>query len=247
MTPRILFHLPLDQAFQPSVAKGDDTAHIDPEGDSPKFRDDGVRAGFHFSANSRLNIPVQGNFDRTSGTVMLHFKPDWDAEFDDELGRILWDLRIDHGSVVPDDPSQRWALVYPNPSAVRVGRDEETVGRWRFCVETDRNRYVIGTKGKRPDRRSRQAVWGAPQSFRAGEWLHLAVAWTSDEGAIFVNGRENGSGRLNEGLPCRPLPETMQLGALSSWMNAGACGVISDFRVYDGALTCEQIRLSARD
>ena len=173
---------------------------------------------------------------------MLHFKPDWDANFDDDLGRILWDLRIDHGSIMPDDPSQRWALVYPNPTAVQLGRGEETVGRWRFCVETNRNLYVIGSRKKRPDRRTRQAVWGAPQTFRAGAWLHLAITWTATEGAIFVNSREDGRASLNEGLPWLPLPECMQIGAISSWMNAGACGVISDFRIYDQALSTQQVR-----
>jgi hypothetical protein len=234
--PRLLFHLPLKQNLQPVVGYAKASVQSDSESAPIEFWDDGVRAGLYFGPDSRVDIPMQGNFNPEAGTVMLYFKPDWDADLDDELGRIVWDLRIDHGSIMPDDPSQRWALVYPNPSAVRGGRSEETVARWRFCVETDRNRYVIGTKTKRSDSRTRQAVWGKQQSFRAGDWLHLAVTWTTTEGAIFVNSREEGRTVLKEGLPWRPLPESMQLGAFSSWMNAGACGIISDFRVYDGAL-----------
>ena len=72
-------------------------------------------------------------FGRAEGTVMMWFKPDWDAQsgFADGLGRILWDLRIEHGSVVPDDPSQRWAIVYPHPIGTR---DPSTLQCWRFCV-----------------------------------------------------------------------------------------------------------------
>jgi len=166
---------------------------------------------------------------------MLWFKPDWDADtgFQDGLGCILWDLRIDSGSVVSDDPSQRWALVYPNPS---TKRDPRTVRCWRFCIETNRNLYVIGTTQRRTDKRTRQAVFGSQQSFKAGQWMHLAVTWTREVGAIWVNGREDARAPLSEGLPWRPLPKMMQVGAVPSWINAGPCGVISDFRVCGVAL-----------
>lgn len=166
---------------------------------------------------------------------MLWFKPDWDADhhFPDNLGRILWDLRIDYGSVAPDDPSQRWALVYTNPGGKR---DPRTLQCWRFCVATNRNRYVIGTTELRKDNRTRQAVFSSKQKFNAGQWMHLAVTWTTNAGTIWVNGHEDASEPLPEGLPTRPLPEMMQVGAISGWINAGACGVISDFRVCGVAL-----------
>jgi hypothetical protein len=103
-------------------------------------------------------------------------------------------------------------------------------------VETNRNRYLIGTKTPRQDARTRQGVFGSQQDFRAGQWLHLAVSWTPEAGAIHVNGRLDARAPLPEGLPGRPLPETMQVGAIASWINAGPSGVISDFRVYGMAL-----------
>ena len=79
-------------------------------------------------------------------------------------------------------------------------------------------------------------MFGSQQDFRAGTWLHLAVTWTAESGAIYVNGRMDGQGTLPEGLPDRPLPETMQVGAMTSWINAGPSGTISDFRIYGAAL-----------
>jgi hypothetical protein len=37
----------------------------------------------------------------------------------------------------------------------------------------------------------------------------------------------------------------MQLGAIASWINQGACGVISDFRVYGSDLSADAIRREA--
>ena len=176
---------------------------------------------------------------------MLWLKPDWDAYFQDTLGRILWDLRIEHGSLVPNDPSQRWALVYPNPAGKGTGRSGDTLQRWCFCIATNRNQYVIGTTQKRPDQRTRQAVFGSQQHFKANEWMHLTVTWTKEQGVLFVNGCEDGRGDLPEGLPWLSLPERMQLGAIPSWINAGACGVLADFRVYSIPLDRAQLRLEA--
>jgi len=85
-------------------------------------------------------------------------------------------------------------------------------------------------------------VFGSKQFFKAGRWMHLAVTWTSNSGAVFVNGEEDGRSELKEGLPEKPLPETMQIGAVSSWINAGACGIIADFTIYSRALEQKSIQ-----
>lgn len=244
----LLLSVPLIGSLDASFAVGDGRAHVDPRGSSPSFEDDGVRAGARFALDTCVTYAAEGNFNRHEGTVMLWYKPDWDAQqgFEDGLGRILWDLRIEHGSIVPDDPSQRWALVFPNPSGKgKGGRSDSTYGCWRLSIETNRNRYIIGTRQLRQDKRTRQAVFGSQQHFGAGEWMHLAVVWTRDAGIIWVNGREDARGELTEGLPDRPLPERTQLGAIPSWINAGACGTISDFRIYGKALEGQQIAQEA--
>ena len=71
--------------------------------------------------------------------------------------------------------------------------------------------------------------------------MHLAVTWTKNKGKIYINGYLDAQAVLHEGLPDRPLPKYMQLGAITSWINAGACGVISDFRIYSKALSQKQI------
>lgn len=237
----LLFCVPLAQDINAAYARGQPEGMVDEQGGKPVFEDDGVRNGARFGRDTCVHYCVEGNFNRNEGTVMLWFKPDWDAHFEDTLGRILWDMRIEHGSVVKDDLSQRWAIVYPNPAGIGKGRDDETFNRWRFCIATDRNRYIVGTDEKRPDQRTRQAVFGTEQHFKASEWMHLAFTWTRDEGAIFVNGRLDAQSELPEGLPDRPLPKYMQLGAFSSWINAGACGVLADFRIYRKALSQNQI------
>jgi len=236
----LLLHVPLKYDIKPIYARGKQLAYVDSQGTVPSFEEDSVRPGARFGRNTCVRYPVEGNFNRYEGTAMMWFKPDWASDYRDELGRILWDLRIEYGSVVPNDPSQRWAIVYPSlppeDADSKPGRPPETLQRWRFCIATDRNRYIIGTQRHRPDRRSRQAVWGSQQSFPAGHWMHIAVSWTENEGVIFVNATEDARSELAEGLPWRPLPETMQLGAVSSWINAGPCGVIADFRIYERAL-----------
>lgn len=233
-----LFRAPLVDSIDAEYAAGSPTGTVDEDATPPTFEDDGVRPGARFARDTCVYYEVADNFRREAGTVMLWFKPDWDAHFEDDLGRILWDLRLEtfhHGEDRPD-PSQRWALVYPSPKGHEIGRPPETLDRWRFCVATDRNAYLIGTTELRPDERSRQAVFGTEQCFDAGDWLHLAATWTPTEGAIFVDGKEDARSELAEGLPDRPLPEHMQLGALASWMNAGAEGVLADFRLYGEAL-----------
>ena len=243
-TPGLLLHVPFQDSVQARLARGDAGGTVDPKGEPPVFRTDEARSGAYFGRNTCVHYGTAGNFNRTEGTVTLWFKPDWSADFDDTSGRVLWDVRIEEGSVVPDDPSQRWALVYPNP--IRGKQNPETVHRWRFCVATNRNRLIIGTDKPRPDKRTRQAVWGSPQSFPAGQWMHLAVSWNAESGAIYVNGREDARAPLPEGLPWRRLPETLQVGALESWINAGPCGVIADFRVFGHALSGEEIRLTGQ-
>ena len=239
----LLFHAPLTDSLNASFSAGDGMALISPNGSDPSFEDDGIRAGANFARDTCVTYAVEENFNRQEGTVLLWFKPDWDAqEFQDDLGRIIWDVRIVHGSVVADDPSQRWALVFPNPTGKGRGhRSDSTFGCWRFCVEINRNRFVIGTREPRKDSRTRQAVFGTQQEFKAGQWIHLAVGWNSDTGVIWVNALEDRREKLEEGLPDRPLPERMQLGAIPSWINAGACGVIADFRVYGTLLGHEEV------
>ena len=241
----LLLHVPFADSLDAAFALGDGRGTVDARGTHPSFEFDGVRRGARFGRDTCVLYRVEGNFNRQEGTVMLYFRPDWDSAFVNDLGRILWDLRIEHGSVVPDDPSQRWALVYTNPGGKgkacpeqrrRGGRDDSTFGCWRFCVETNRNRYVLGTTDLRKDPRTRQSVFGSQQNFKAGQWIHLTVSWTPEIGAIYVDGRLDTRAPLPEGLPSRPLPETMQVGAIASWINAGSSGVISDFRVYGVAL-----------
>ena len=74
-----------------------------------------------------------------------------------------------------------------------------------------------------------------------------AVAWTATEGIIWVDGQVDGRGELSEGLPDRPLPERMRLGAEPSWINAGPEGVLADFRVYGRALGTDEIRAVVRE
>ncbi|GEM_PF-5989714 len=242
----LLFRVPFADSLDAAFAVGDGQGTVDARGTHPSFEFDGVRRGARFGRDTCVLYRVEGNFNRQAGTVMLYFRPDWDSDFANDLGRILWDLRIEHGSAVPDDPSQRWALVYTNPGGKGRacpeqrrrggGRDDSTFGCWRFCVETNRNRYVLGTAEPRRDPRTRQSVFGSQQSFKAGQWMHLAVSWTPEVGVIYVNGRLDARAPLPEGLPSRPLPETMQVGAVASWINAGPSGLISDLRVYGAAL-----------
>ncbi|MSS69976.1 MAG: hypothetical protein EXS64_00655 [Candidatus Latescibacteria bacterium] len=242
----LLLHVPFTDTLDAACAGGDGRGSVDPRGTEPLFEFDGLRRGARFGRDTCVHYRIEGNFNRLEGTVTLWFRPDWDSLSVSDLGRILWDLRIEHGSVVPDDPSQRWALVYPDPGGKGKacpeqrrrggGRADSTFGCWRFCVETNRNRYVIGTKEPRQDPRTRQGVFGSQQDFQAGQWMHLAVSWTPEVGVIYVNGRLDTRAPIPEGLPSRPLPETMQVGAIASWINAGPGGVISDFRVYGTSL-----------
>ena len=242
-TSKLLFHVPLTSDLDPAVTHNDRNPAVDTRGEIPDFRISDGRAGAYFGPDCCVYYPVEGNFHRQSGTAMMWFRPDWSADYIGETGRILWDLRIEHGSVVRDDPSQRWALVYPNPKAeVSPGRGPRTTQRWRFCIATNRNLCIIGTNRRRPDSRTRQAVWGENQTFDAGTWLHLAVTWRSNSGEIYVNGVLSGRSVLPEGLPDKPLPIMMQLGAITSYINAGACGMVSDFRVYSHVLSQSGIR-----
>jgi len=245
--PDLLLHVPLCDSLDAAHARGEPRGIVAPDGEAPGLESDGVRSGAHFERSGCVLYRVEGNFSRQAGTVMMWFRPDWSAEDrEDKLGWILWDLRIDHGSVVPDDPSQRWALVFPSAAGKGKGqRPDHTFGCWRLCVATNRNLHVIGTREPRKDKRTRQAVFSSSQDFAAGTWMHLAVTWNAHTGAIFVDGREDVRGGLPEGLPDRPLPEHMQLGAVTSWINQGPCGVLSDFRIYGTDLPEEEIRQEA--
>lgn len=247
MSAKLLFHLPLTKDIHAVSAAGDPRGQVPAAAEPPTPEHDGIRPGMRFGRHTAVDYAVARNFARHQGTVMMWFKPDWHADYMDTLGRILWDLRIEYGSIVPDDPSQRWALVFPNPEGGNVGRSADTLNRWRWCLATDRNVHLIGTRQKRPDSRSRQAVWGERATFAADTWMHLAVTWTSREGAVFSDGREIGRDTLREGLPHLPLPASMRLGAVPSWINAGACGVLADLRIYDRALDAAAIAAIVAD
>ena len=153
----LLLHVPFGEGLDAALAEGGGRGTVDAGGTTPEFVSDGGRRGARFGRYTCVHYGVAGNFHRQAGTVALWFRPDWDSGEANDLGRILWDVRIDHGSVAPDDPSQRWALVYPNPGGKGKGggRDDRTFGCWRFCAETNRNRYVIGTMTPRQDPRTR--------------------------------------------------------------------------------------------
>jgi hypothetical protein len=244
MHSNCIFHVPLKNTPKADVAGGDAECSVDPKGTPPLYVYDGVRYGARFSYDTCVYHQVNRNFRREAGTVSVWYKPDYNAQDPAKFGRILWDMRFDYGSIVEDDPSQRWALVHrvyktPEPGEAPPA---DPGGNWRFCVATDRSNFLVGTRQKRPDQRTRQAVFGTPQDFKAGTWMHLAITWTSDTGMIFVDGRQHAHAVLGERLPDMPLPHLMQLGAMPSWINASACGVLSDFRIYDRALGESEIQ-----
>lgn len=242
----LLFHCSYRRGLDADRATSDGVGVVPEGAQAPELVTEEGRAGARFGPDGCVTYATQGNVCREAGTVMMWFRPDWAWDFEAKLGRILWDLRIDHGSVVPDDPSQRYALVYPSIAGRGSGdRADDTFACWRLCVATNRNRYVIGTDEKRPDRRTRQALFSSPQGFAAGTWLHVAATWTATEGAIFVDGRLDRRGDLPEGLPDRPFPERFQVGAVTSWINAGPSGVLADVRLYGRALAEEEIAAAA--
>jgi len=140
MTPeaQLLLHAPLASDVEATLAFGDTAAAIDPKGTPPTFLDDGIRAGARFGHDTCVRYAVEDNFRREEGTVMLWFKPDWAAQeaFPDGLGRILWDLRIEHGSVVGNDPSQRCVAHAPRAlrdlsGLPRCGRRRRPRDQWQ--------------------------------------------------------------------------------------------------------------------
>ncbi len=82
----LLFHVPLTDSLNASFSAGDGMALISPKGSAPSFEDDGIRAGANFARDTCVTYAVEENFNRQEGTVLLWFKPDWDAqEFQDDL------------------------------------------------------------------------------------------------------------------------------------------------------------------
>lgn len=239
-----IFHVPLKNCPHADLARGHGTGTVDENGTAPLYVYDGTRYGARFARDTCVYFEVNRNFHRDAGTVSMWYKPDYSAQDPAELGRILWDMRIDYGSIVEDDPSQRWALVHRVCRAAKAGEEPaaDPGGNWRFCIATDRNYSVIGTQKKRPDKRTRQAVFGTLQDFSAGTWMHLALTWNKDYGEIYIDGAFHARTNLTEGLPDKTLPHRMQIGAMPSWINASACGVLSDFRIYNQALTESEIR-----
>jgi hypothetical protein len=251
-TNNLLLHIPFTDQLNAAYSAGDGNCVI-PE-DTVEIpvltRHDGVRSGVRLIRDIYLCYPIENNFNRNTGTVMMWFKPEFDADCFDNIvsresvekrGVILWDICIEEGSAVPKDPSQRFSIVYPYPAATKE-RGEGAVNRWRFCISTNRHLYEIGTVKRRKGIRTRQSVFSTKQSFKRGSWLHLAFAWNSQKAYICINGVVDKEQELPEGVPDKKFPEYMTIGAEHTWMNYSAGGTISDFRIYDGILTESEVK-----
>ena len=230
----LAFHLSFDEVPNAKFAAGD------PKGEFSsisfgyqQYLEPGIhRQGLLFRSKNVLRFKTKGNLNREAGTILLWARPlfDWRCR----SGGILFDARFDLGAMVPDDPSQRMALVYTHEK----GR------AWRFYVSVDRNIYRVGTKQKRDRKknpRSRFYVGSGPQHFEAGEWMHLAVAWENDRAWVYKNGLLEGENLLADGvLP--NLPQYFQLGAVESGMGNNAMSVLDEFFIYNRALKEDEIR-----
>ena len=181
-----IFHVPLKNCPHADIAGGHPTGVLEAAGTAPLYVYDGVRYGARFARDTCVYYEVNRNFHREAGAVSMWYKPDYSAQDPAETGRILWDMRINYGSIVEDDPSQRFALVHRVYRTPKPGEDPpaDPGGNWRFCIATDRNCSVVGTHQKRPKKRTRQAVFGKPQDFMAGTWMHITLTWNKDIGSI---------------------------------------------------------------
>jgi len=230
----LTFHLSFDEGPNAKFATGDPSGRFTSNNFGyQQYLEPGVRKnGLLFRGNNVLRFKSKGNLNREAGTILLWARPlfDWRCR----SGGILFDVRFDLGSIVPDDPSQRMGLVYTHEK----GR------AWRFFMSVDRNVYRIGTKEKRDRKkhpRSRFYVASGPQSFDAGEWMHLAVAWKSDRAWLYKNGVLEGENRLADGV-LHNLPEYFQLGAEESWIGSNAMSVLDEFYIYNRPLNADEIR-----
>lgn len=188
------------------------------------------KAVFLGKGSTEIMIPVKNNINPDQGSVCFWVQPGYDYTLT-SLNRIFFDMRYEKGSIVENDPSQRMGLTY----SVEKGRT------FRYYLSTDRNCHLIGTRRLRSDPRTRAMVISGAQSFKKGEWIHIAVTWDKKWGKIYINGRIEGVNLLTSGIP--KLPDFLQIGARETWIGGNANAAFDEFLIYGKALNPEEVSM----
>jgi len=87
-----------------------------------------------------------------------------------------------------------------------------------------------------------QCTIAAPSPLAAGEWVHVAVTLAGQSGKLYVNGRMVASNQAMFYPPFQMAPAAnLWIGRSQYASDPGFNGLVSDFRLYRGALTDQQV------
>ena len=215
----LLFHASYDRALNADVAKGSGTAAVlpNPKRPEPPRLVPGV-LGNAVRVNRRgLKYEAKGNLNSAQGTIMFWFQPvDWSGE--DDLMHHLFGTQM---------KPRCHMLIY------RYMRTKRKIGGIF-------GQFAFYLRGGSPDDPKHALViprTRVSDSWRPGQWHHVAGTWGKREARLYVNGALVGQG-------AGKLPG-VQPGFFTVSANGGdkgkAANVIDEFRIYDRVIGLPEI------
>jgi len=118
-----------------------------------------------------------------------------------------------------------------------------------FGASIDKNMFLTPNGGSRtlsfvisPNQNNGQCVINAPAPLAAGEWVHVAVSLGGQTGKLYVNGRVVGSNQAMFFPPCQMVEAAnLWIGRSQFANDVTLDGLVSDFRLYRGALSDAEV------
>lgn len=118
-----------------------------------------------------------------------------------------------------------------------------------FGVSMDKNMFLTPNSGSgtlsfvvSPNQGYGQCVINAPAPLVAGEWVHVAVSLSGQSGKLYVNGRAVGNNQSMFFPPFQMvLTANLWIGRSQFANDPTFDGLVSDFRLYRGALSDAQV------
>ena len=215
----LLFHAPLDGDPAAAISAGDPAPLVAKDLEWAPGPHPGARALRMDSGGALLAYSAAGNLPRERGTVALWTKREWDLS----------------AAPLP------WRTIFATPMPRGVGKERVGSGALWFWWWGDRLR------ADQSDARDRYRTWNVPPLDAA--WHHVAFTWRPGRVEVFMDGVlrsgiPDSASPLRDALDATPVPDRSAIDRFfvgCSDATAPAGSLLSDFRIYDAALSGTEI------
>lgn len=196
-----------------------------------KIKQKNARETFHYKAESKpLEIGVgkfkkfdaKGIWNSKAGTIHMKVKPEFDSQLKGQF--IFLDTRTKKN----ENPDKLLQILF-------------NLGYRSFGAYLAPRTKIMD---KTPLIKTGQRAFSGARRFPKGKWINLTLTWDSGYANFYINGKKEGTVKLNDGMPDE-MPDFFTLGSVlppeKSPRNSTPEALVKELIIYDAALSDKEI------